>query len=204
MVGAFGVVLLIVVIAVVRSQGAAVARTYSGQGAGVVMFTDLDMNALWTAQITHDGGHAWVNGVDANGADLGSLAPMLSSEGVFPVNFGLERGVRGVQIDSDGSWQVEISEAADAPRWSQEAPYSGAASEVVIVDRPAVPTEVIVQHDGDGNVAVWAFDDDGDVLGLVVNEIGEFTGTAVLPADTYFVSVNTSTDTGPSSWTITP
>lgn len=179
-----------------------VVKRASGEGVATVMLTDLDEHTLWTAHITQEGRRAWVSAVDGSGADVGSISSMLAPEGVYPVNFGFNAGARGLLIDADGSWVVEISAADESPVWSLDAPHSGTASDVLVIESVVEPTKITFSHDGNGAVSVVAYSVDGDYLGLLVNGVGELTAGAVLPEDTRFVVVDVSTDVGIGQWTI--
>jgi hypothetical protein len=55
-------------------------------------------------------------------------------------------------------------------------------------------------HTGQSNFAIWLHDDEGDREGLLVNKIGDFTGSKALgvTAGAFFLVVNADGD-----WTVT-
>ena len=52
-------------------------------------------------------------------------------------------------------------------------------------------------HDGDGNFIVWAYDISNERLGLLVNDIGHYTGTARWPRGVAFLEIKAD-----SEWTL--
>ncbi|WP_084963093.1 hypothetical protein [Thermoactinospora rubra] len=55
-----------------------------------------------------------------------------------------------------------------------------------------------LRHSGEGNFIVWALDNRGRYLRLLVNEIGDYRGRVILPAGTRYATV-----TADGAWSMT-
>jgi hypothetical protein len=58
---------------------------------------------------------------------------------------------------------------------------------------------VTFTHSGSSNFAVWAVDGSGKQIDLLVNEIGPYSGTVLMPLATRYLSV----DAANASWSAT-
>ena len=99
-------------------------------------------------------------------------------------------GVR-LQITADGAWELTIAPLANAP----ELAASGSGDGVFLYDGGA--SAAAMTHDGQSNFAVIEHNDDLFSMGLLVNEIGPYSGTVPLGAGPSVITV--SADGG---WTI--
>lgn len=100
-----------------------------------------------------------------------------------------------LEISADGPWTVAIQAVSAARAMSSNA-TNGVGDDVLRWTGKAVV--VRIKHTGTGHVAVWARAADGDYLDLLVNEIGNYNGTVVVPAGTRLVTVETE-----GTWSIT-
>ncbi|ANY05163.1 hypothetical protein [Pseudonocardia sp. HH130630-07] len=83
-----------------------------------------------------------------------------------------------LQINADADWTLTVG-GVDTARQVAAPPVDGTGDQVLLIDDPA--DVATLTHDGTGNFAVWAVSSsDSD---LVVNEIGDYTGTVMLPDD---------------------
>lgn len=101
-----------------------------------------------------------------------------------------------------------VPEPEDAPAPApQEAPtfapitYSGSGDTVQSLEIPntdAGHVMVTVTHGGTSNIAVWSVDGDLNQTDLLVNEIGAYQGSTIIPADTSGLSIGAD-----GAWTVT-
>ncbi|NCD19531.1 MAG: hypothetical protein EOL89_06060 [Actinobacteria bacterium] len=155
-------------------------QSYSGSGTDIITFSDFGDNAV-IATISHEG---WSNfqvwSVDGQGGNLDLLINTIGDySGTVPLNFTDDPAA--LKIEADGTWTVTTSHLNTAPRWDGSSPYNGTGDSVLITAGAAEGlTPVTITNSGDSNFTVWAWgDSDRDLL---VNEIGNYNGTTLLPA----------------------
>ncbi|MEU9819252.1 hypothetical protein ACIGG9_15815 [Pseudonocardia alni] len=83
-----------------------------------------------------------------------------------------------LQITADAAWTLTIG-GIEAAREVGSFPAKGSADDVIMVNSPRDVAHLT--HDGDSNFVVYAIS--GSDSDLVVNEIGVYEGTVILPAD---------------------
>lgn len=84
-----------------------------------------------------------------------------------------------VQVNAKGSWTLTVGGLGTARQISSP-PTDGTGDDVLLISSPK--DVATLSHAGRGNFAVWAATERGGV-DLVVNEIGRYDGTVMLPAD---------------------
>jgi len=91
-----------------------------------------------------------------------------------------------LEIKADGEWTVRTRPLAAAPRARQGTGYG----DQVVKLRKTVRglKKITIEHSGESNFIVEAVDRKGGT-DLLVNEIGEYSGSARVPAGTRFLSV---------------
>jgi hypothetical protein len=105
----------------------------------------------------------------------------------------------GLEVTASGlSWTIAVSPLTTATSWASGT-FNGSGSNVVAVPAPSAPTSVTFTHSGSSNFAVWAVDGSGKQIDLLVNEIGPYSGTVLMPLATRYLSV----DAANASWSAT-
>jgi hypothetical protein len=175
--------------------------SFSGTGDDVVAAPE--SKDLMTAAITHDGSSNFaIQLVDANGQLTGLLVNEIGAyQGTVAVKDLIGEGVEAgsmLKVTADGNWSIEFRPVAAQPTWHGEA-ASGAGDEVLYVGKLDKPAKVTITHDGASNFAVFAHTDGIISMDLLVNEIGTYSGTVLVPKDTLVIEI---TADGP--WSITP
>ncbi|NQE52231.1 hypothetical protein C5S29_01460 [ANME-1 cluster archaeon GoMg3.2] len=151
---------------------------FSGRGQEATSKFSLE-KGLSIFKMTHDGDRnfiAWLFDDEGDRIDL-----VVSEIGEFDGSkvVGIKKqGDYLLDINADGRWMITIEQ----PRPSYAPPVPKTlkgkgqqASEMFHLDKGLARFEMT--HDGDSNFAIWLFDDEGDRIDLVVNEIGEFDGS---------------------------
>lgn len=170
----------------------------SGVGSSVPRF-DIPADEAAIATLTHSGAAnfiVWAVGETGEQQDL-----LVNTIGGYTgtVLFDEASGSHSVafDIEADGPWTIEIKPITDAFRWDGSAALSGVGDDVAILDPPSSGLKsVTVTHQGDGNFMIWAY---GPSTDLLVNEIGPYSGEALLNDGTVFFEIGAN---GP--WTISP
>lgn len=172
-------------------------QSFSGTGSEVVMLDPLGEDVFY-ATVTHDGSSniaLWT--VDENGQDIDLLVNEIGGyDGEVALNFGEDPAA--LRIEADGAWSIDLVHLAEAPRWDGEGVYEDRGDSVLIVDGVADGlTPVTLTHDGESNFAIWAWGE--SYLDLIVNDIGAYEGTTLLPDGSLVLQVDAD-----GTWTISP
>lgn len=155
-------------------------QQFSGTGTDIVTFSDFGEN-LALATISHQGRRNFsVWSVDEQGGNLDLLVNTIGNySGTVPLNFTDDPAA--LKIEADGTWSVTTTSIDTAPRWDGNGVFNGNGDVVLITAGAAEGlTPVTITNAGDSNFSIWAWgDSDRDLL---VNEIGAYNGTTLLPA----------------------
>jgi hypothetical protein len=172
-------------------------RRLSGTGTDVITGSIPD-DRMTIATIEHTGASNFIVwAVDDEGEKLDLLVNEIGDySGTRSVNFGSARGLRGIDIQADGAWSMVIQPA----NWAHELTASGGDGRGEdIVDASRLAGAVVrLTHDGDSNFVIWVYDDDGERIDLLVNEIGEYAGTHRVPNGAAWFDVSAD-----GNWTVT-
>ncbi|USQ79192.1 hypothetical protein NF556_16450 [Ornithinimicrobium faecis] len=99
--------------------------------------------------------------------------------------------VAGLQITASGPWRVTPTDWDDIPDW--RGPLSGVGPAVWRTDNDLTPSTIgcpaQLTVDGSDVVAFWAY---GSNPSLLVNAVGPYTGTVLIPAGTQFTTLSCS------------
>ena len=172
-------------------------QSFSGTGSEVVMLEPLGEDVFY-ATVTHDGlSNIALWSVDENGQDIDLLVNEIGGyEGEVALNFGEDPAA--LRIEADGAWTIDLVHLAEAPRWDGEGVYEDTGDSVLIVDGVADGlTPVTLTHDGESNFAIWAWGE--SYPDLIVNDIGAYDGTTLLPDGSLVLHVDAD-----GTWTISP
>lgn len=166
--------------------------TYEGSGTKILKIKKPESGAVLIT-MTHEGSSNFaVWSLDGNLEQMDLLANTIgnySGTTVLDVNDGEE--TERLDISADGNWTVTISPLASAKRFTGSA--EGTSDDVLIYEGPVgVAT---LTHKGDSNFAVWFYSTSSS--DLAANEIGNYSGEAVIPEGPTLVEVETE-----GKWTI--
>ncbi|MEE1651377.1 hypothetical protein V1260_11350 [Brachybacterium sp. J144] len=154
-------------------------QSFSGSGSDVVMLEPLG-DGVFYATVTHDGSSniaLW--SVDENGQNIDLLVNEIGTyEGDVALNFGEDPAA--LRVEADGGWTIDLVPLREAPRWDGSSAFEGHGGTILIVEGVADGlTPVALTHDGESNFAIWAWGEGRP--DLIVNEIGAYDGTTLLP-----------------------
>lgn len=170
-------------------------QSFSGTGSEVVILEPLGEEVFF-ATVTHSGSSniaLW--SVDENGQDIDLLVNDIGNY-AGQVAFNFREDPAAIRVEADGAWTLDLVHLSEAPRWDGEAPYEATGDSIVIVDGVAEGlTPVTLTHDGESNFAIWAWGE--SYPDLIVNDIGVYEGTTLLPDGSLVLQV-----TADGNWTI--
>ncbi|WP_087484842.1 hypothetical protein [Brachybacterium massiliense] len=170
-------------------------QSYSGTGAEVVIIDPLGEDVFY-ATVAHDGSSNFAMwSVDENGQDIDLLVNEIGDyDGDVALNFAEDPAA--LRVEADGAWSIDLVPLQEAPRWDGSAPFEATGDSIVIVAGVAEGlTPVTLTHDGESNFAIWAWGESHP--DLIVNDIGTYDGTTLLPDGSLVLQVNAD-----GNWTI--
>lgn len=172
--------------------------TLTGNGSDVVALNKPESIAL--LRITYTGGGNFaVWSYDANGKRLDLLVNTIGAyKGTLIIDELTNSPTTArLQVDSHGPWRIEVLTLDSARLESAPGTFRGTGDDVVVIIA-GNPDTLKASYPAGGNFAVWAYAESG--RRLVINEIGPYTGTVVLPAKTVLFKVHAE---GPWEFTVT-
>ena len=88
--------------------------------------------------------------------------------------------VRHLEIKADGVWSI-TAQPMSAAR-SMTSSLTGSGDDIVRYERSA--STLTSTHGGTSNFIIWGYESDGKIAGLIVNEIGSYSGTDLIDSAT--------------------
>ncbi|WP_396667365.1 TM2 domain-containing protein [Microbacterium sp. R86528] len=143
---------------------------------------------------THDGSSNFaISVLDANNDSTGELLVNTIGSYSGTTAWGISALGEGtkLQITADGAWTLSIEQMGNAP----EVQPAGTGDAVFLYDGAAA--SLTATHDGTSNFAI--IEENGDIfnLGLLVNEIGTYSGTVPLSAGPSVIEISAD-----GNWTL--
>lgn len=99
--------------------------------------------------------------------------------GTRPMQFAANEPVAALEITADGAWTYKIWRLSDEPMQSCRVDGRG-ESVIRLTDFKNTSGTATLTHNGSSNFAIWAWA--GTSRDLLVNEIGAYSGTVVVPS----------------------
>jgi hypothetical protein len=168
-------------------------QTFQGSGDDVVEVMPVGPAIL---DITYSGGSNFiVQNFDANGNQIGLLVNSIGSyKGRLELDFKDGEMTSMIQIQSSGDWTMTITPLQPDVLQSINNPgtYQGSGDDVILVIGD--PKKATFNRQGESNFIVFAY---GNSVSLLVNEIGPYTGTVLIPNGTFILVVKSS-----GEWTV--
>ena len=153
--------------------------TYSGSGS-TVLDIQTPSGVPGVVKLTHTGRRNFIVwGLDSSFAKKDLLGNEIGT--YSGTKFLTTSAITKLEITADGSWTVEVDTASS----SREVVSSttGRGDEVLRFGGPVGAYRFT--HDGSSNFVVWLYSSNGRMVDLLVNEIGSYDGTVVVPAGAY-------------------
>ena len=164
----------------------------SGTGDNIVTLPEGVTAGIVTA--THDGGSNFVvNALDSSNTPTGDL--LVNTIGAYTgtavYGFSALSDATALEVKADGNWTITISPISAAP----ELVASGSGDGVYLFAGSA--GKLTATHDGSSNFIVMEETGDAFSIGLLVNDIGAYSGTVPLSAGPSVISVKAD-----GAWTL--
>jgi hypothetical protein len=93
--------------------------------------------------------------------------------------------VRHLDIDADGPWSITARPMSAAS--SMTSYLTGSGDDIVRYQGSA--STLSSTHDGTSNFVIWGYESDGSIAGLIVNEIGAYSATDLIPSGTAILDI---------------
>jgi hypothetical protein len=157
------------------APAAPILKKTSGRGDKIVRFNAQE--APTVARITAKGSGNF-SVVSYVGSEYNSL--LVNVIGAYAGWVYVAESVDRLQIESSGTWTVEINPITAARKWTGEEALTGKGDAVVMVSGGASGITTI-KNKSSSNFSVVAYTPEGEYLDLIVNEIGSYSGEVLLP-----------------------
>jgi len=158
----------------------------SGRGDDVVRLDKPDVPAIIT--LTHSGSRNFVvTNYDGNGSQIDLLVNEIGNyNGTRPLDFGASELTERLEIQADGSWTVLIEPISEAKSVRVPTTNTSGQGDMVLLLSGSSPDTAEISHTGESNFVVQAY---GNSRRLLVNEIGNYSGTVIVPQDTLVLEI---------------
>ena len=164
----------------------------SGAGDNIITLPAGVTAAIVTA--THDGSRNFViNALDANNTATGDLLvnTIGAYSGTTVYGFSAFSDATSLEVNADGNWTITIAPVSAAPALAA----AGAGDAVYLFDGSA--GKLTATHNGTANFVVQEETDKTFSIGLLINDIGAYTGTVPLSSGPSVISVRAD-----GAWTL--
>jgi hypothetical protein len=172
----------------------------SGSGSAVISVS-VPGDGPAIVDLTHDGSSNFI--VWSLDSALATIDLLANEIGPYTGRHGLNVGhfsfsppdvVRHMEIDADSAWSVTVRPISEAT--SLISALNGAGDDFVRFVGPT-PTTMRPTHQGSSNFVIWSLEPSGALGDLIVNVIGPYNGTDVVPRGTKYLDI-----TADGSWTL--
>ena len=169
--------------------GSFVAFTVNGTGNDVIEF-QIPGDAPAVLDLTNDGTSNFIVwSLDGSFANIDLLVNEIGSySGRRMVHggwFSQPEFVRYLEIDADGAWSITAYPMSAAR--SMTSSLTGSGDDIVRYEGSA--STLTSTHDGASNFIIWGYESDGEIAGLIVNEIGSYSGTDLIDSGTVIFDI---------------
>jgi len=169
---------------------------FRGSGDSVITLPQLQASLI---SFSHDGPSNFIVwSLDGSGSQIDLLVNEIGAyRGTNVLNFG-EPVASALTVKAGGAWTVTVAPLSSAPVWNLSGTLTGRGDSVVGTPggRSGL-NQVTIRHQGRSNFVIWARDAEGRPVDLMVNEIGPYTGTVLLPNNAAYLIV-----TADGEWSI--
>lgn len=138
--------------------------------------------------------------VVAHNEDLGDSEILVDTTGPYTGTALMDEGTEAIEsshmrVTANGPWTIRITSISDA-RTLSTGLTSGSSDDVFKWD--GTEKTVKLTKKGSGHIVVWAFDQDGNHLSMLVNTNGTYDRSMVIPEGTRFLTIESA-----RPWSIT-
>jgi hypothetical protein len=164
------------------------SQVVSGSGADVPSLKPVKAAVIVTLRHSGDSNFI-VHPIFSNGKEGYSWANEIGDWSGTVFQAKESKAIVAASVEADGNWTIRVAPLDRAPVVNSKG-YRGSGTAVVQFSRPSTGFHRIkLTHDGESNFIVHPITPSGDEGYSLVNEIGSYSGTKVLPVNTQYVSV---------------
>ncbi|MEX1126458.1 MAG: hypothetical protein WEE53_12415, partial [Acidimicrobiia bacterium] len=172
-----------------QPPGSFVPFTVAGTGNSVIDF-QIPGDVPAVIDLTHNGTSNFIVwSLDGGFANIDLLVNEIGSyQGRRMVHggwFSQPELVRHLEIDADGAWSITARPISAAR--SMTSSLTGSGDDILRYQGSA--STLTSTHDGTSNFIIWGYESDGSITGLIVNEIGPYSGTDLIDSGTAILEI---------------
>lgn len=158
----------------------------TGRGDDVVRLDKPDVPAIIT--LTHNGSSNFVvTNYDGGGNRIDLLVNEIGTyNGTRPLDFDAAELTERLEIQADGNWTVVVEPITAATSVRVPTSNTSGQGDSVLILSGGSPDTADISHSGESNFVVQAY---GSSSRLLVNEIGAYSGTVIVPRDTLVLEI---------------
>lgn len=173
----------------VSSASAALkSQTFSGSDDNVVTIKGFKEAAIITAEYEGEDNFI-VRPIDTNGEQSFSWFNEIDSWSGTVYQAPSTKTWAAFSVETVGTWKITISPISSAPQVNFKK-FSGSGSQVVKFKSPSKGLKrATITHSGDSNFVVLPIENSGKRRFSMVNEIGAYSGTTLLPNGTRYLAI---------------
>lgn len=163
----------------------------NGRGDDIVTLDKPDAAAI--IHLTHSGSANFiVTSYDGRGNSLNLLVNVIGAyDGTRPLDFADSELTERLEIQADGAWSVAVEPLANAQAVRVPTTNLFGQGDTVLRLSGGSPDTASLTHSGESNFIVTAY---GRSRRLLVNEIGNYEGTVIVPGDTAVLEIEADGD----------
>lgn len=166
-------------------------KTYSGSGDDVIKFKKAITEPMlvvtsWSGP--DDNNTIYTYDSDGNEGDL-LVNTIGSYKGTNLINIYEGKNVKALKIEGSGSWKITLKPISEATAWDGKGTFSGKSDDVINVSDvfDGMDSMKFKSTKAESNVTVYGLGDGED---LIVNEIGNFSGTYLVPGGVTLMKIS--------------
>jgi hypothetical protein len=167
-------------------------KTHTGRGDEVIKFKKaITEPMLVVTSWSGPDGNNTIYSYDSDGNEGDLLVNTIGSyKGTNLINIYEGENVKALKIEGSGSWKITLKPISEATAWDGKGTFSGESDNVISVSDvfDGLDSMKFKSTKADSNVIVYGLGDDGE--DVIVNEIGNFSGTYVVPGSVTLMKIS--------------
>jgi hypothetical protein len=166
------------------------SQDFSGMGDQVVPLSVAALRPALVSVMGVGSSNLIVWAVDSAGTKYQLLVNEIGNySGTVLMNMPTTGSIYGFEVTASGmSWTIQVRPLSSAASWTSGS-TTGTGSTVLSVGSVSTLTTLALSHVGTSNFIVWAYDANGRRIDLLVNEIGNYSGSVLMPLATRYLGI---------------
>ena len=180
--------LLVSVLSAPVATAAMKSQTFTGTDDNVITIKSFKEAAIITAEYEGEDNFV-VRPLDANGEQGSSWFNEIDSWSGTVYQAPSTKAWAGFTVETVGTWKITISPISSAPQVNSKK-FSGSGVQVVKFSAVSKGLKrATITHSGESNFVVLPIENSGKRKFSMVNEIGNYSGTTLLPQGTRYMAI---------------